>query len=228
MRCSGIVREAGRGALGGEGYPVYEIRVVDVTTTVRSRIGDAEATVDSFEIMWWPADEADVALGQRPVAKVFTSEHDRSEFLAKMVRPQVALAASRETFERPHPLDELLGEVLIGVTFVSSYLQLDFQPQGTIPVPPHRGPLTCEDPPVLHMADQRLAYGDPGYADGLVSLIGTEISETDEYLDLGVFIGFKGDAALSLALVDADGPEVATFNTPAGLHVWVPIDPWNS
>ncbi|HZA79547.1 MAG TPA: hypothetical protein VE623_24485 [Acidimicrobiales bacterium] len=222
MRTTGEVIEAGRGVLGGAGYPEYEIRVVDTVMTLWTRDRAAEETSRAFEVMWWPTSEPDVPLGERPITKSFEAPEQRERFLADKVRPQVDLLPATGSFERPHPLTEIIGEVLIAVTFVSVYVQLDFQPTGTTPTPPHRRPMNLEVPPHLLSAGSTLEYGEAGYANGVVALIGQTVAETDDYLDLGIYIGFDNGAALSTPLKDAGGYEVATFNTRTGVYVWTP------
>jgi hypothetical protein len=222
MRTTGEVVEAGRGVLGGSGYPEYEIRVADTVTTVWTRDHSEEETSRAFEVIWWPTSDPDAPIGERAITKIFESAEQRETFLVEKVRPQVPLSAAEQTFERLHPLAEIVSEILIGVTFVSVYVQLDFQPTGTTPMPPHRGPMNLEVPPHLLGVHSKLAYGEAGYADGLVALIGQAVTETDDYLDLGIYIGFENGTALSTPLKDAGGCEVATFNTATGLYVWTP------
>jgi hypothetical protein len=222
MRTIGEVIEAGRGVLGGPGYPEYEIRVADTMTTSWTRDRNAEETTRSHEVIWWLTSEPATALGERPIAQAFESPDEREHFLAEKVRPQVRLSPSHESFDRGHPLTEIIGEVLIGVTFVWTYVQLDFQPTGTTPVPPHRRPMNLEVPPRVLRAGDTLSYGEAGYADALVGLIGDTVVETDDYLDLGIYIGFETGIALSTPLTGVGGCEVATFNTPSGLYVWEP------
>jgi hypothetical protein len=106
------------------------------------------------------------------------------------------------------------------VTFVSVYVQLEFQPTGNTPMPSHRRPMTLEVPPDLLDTGTKLPSGGTGYADGLVALIGRTVTETDDFLDLGIYIGFDNGVALSTPLKDAGGYEVATFNTRTGVYVW--------
>lgn len=177
MRTTGEVVEAGRGVLGRVGLPGDESRVADTVTTVRTRDHTEEETSRAFEVIWWPTSDADVPIGERSITKIFESTEQRETFLAEKVRPQVSLSAAAQTFERPHPQAEIVGEVLIGVTFVSVYVQLDFQPTGTTPMPPHRGPMNLEVPPHLLGVHGKLAYGGTGYADGLVAVIGQAVTE---------------------------------------------------
>lgn len=158
MRTAGEVVEAGRGVLGGSGYPEYEIRVADTVTTVWTRDHSEEETSRAFEVIWWPTSDSDVPIGERAITKIFESAEQRETFLAEKVRHQVPLSAAAQTFERSHPLAEIVGEILIGVTFVSVYGQLDFQPTGTTPMPPHRRPMNLEVPPHLLGVHSKLAH----------------------------------------------------------------------
>jgi hypothetical protein len=235
MRVTGVVRESGRGVLGRPGYPTYEVRVVDTTTMLTARRddghghgdgdGDGERVSVRHEVLWWPVTDPELPLGQRPVAKRFAHAAERAAFLAASVRPQVALTpvddGPGQRFDRPHPLAEVVGDWLAGVTFSVGSVQLDLQPSGATPAPAHRTPLTFQVPPLLHRDGRTMGDDDAGWADGIVALLGREVTEADEYLDVGLYIGFD-EVGLSVAIDAGDGYEVATFGTPGGVHVWVP------
>ena len=195
------------------------------TVEAQSRDGKERAMVTRFVVLWRPVAEPEVPLALRPICKVHDSPADRNEFVSRLAPgSHLRRLDPPEVAERTHPLAEIVGETLIQVWFVSNYVQLHFQPGGTEPIPRHRSPLTCETAPLLRLpADGLLDYGERGYADGLVSLIGEHVTGVDEYLDDGLTIDFEHGAVLSIPLGPVDDwHELATFSTPHWLRVWMP------
>ena len=84
-----------------------------------------------------------------------------------------------------------------------------------------QGPTTCR-------------HADPGYADALVSLIGTPLSAVDEMLDLGLVLDFACGARLAVPLDGSGldgGAEIAAYADDEHLLVWRPGEPpirWGS
>lgn len=224
----GRVREVlaieARGAATWSGEP-YLVEAGRWTVEVENRDGTERAAVTRYVVLWRRASEPEVPLALRPMNKVLATPEERDDFIMKLApEARLSMLDQPEVVGRTHALAEIVGEVLIQVWFVTSYVQLHFQPDGVEPIPTHRSPLTCDTTPLVHVPGRAsLAHGQEGYADRLVNLIGMHVVAVDEYLDEGLTIAFENGAGLSIPLeATDDGYEVATFRTPHWLRVWTP------
>lgn len=102
-------------------------------------------------------------------------------------------------------LGRLVGFRLFSVQFVMDYVQLRFDgPTSDEPV------LNCDVLPVVEVAGRRIAPGQIGYADSLVSLIPGSVTATTEVKAQGLRLELtSGAILLSPSFDELVGPEIA-------------------
>jgi hypothetical protein len=102
-------------------------------------------------------------------------------------------------------LGRLVGFRLFSVQFVMDYVQLRFDG------PTHDEPvLNCDVMPVVEAAGRRIASGETGYADALVSLIPGTVTATTEARAKGLRLELTSGAIILLPTPDEiEGPEIA-------------------
>ncbi len=105
-------------------------------------------------------------------------------------------------------LGRLVGCRLYSVQFVLDYVQLRFDgPTRDEPV------LNCDVMPVVVTQGRRVAPGQVGYADALISLIASDVVTAAEEAAHGLRLEFAGGAiVLHPHLDDLTGPEIAMLS----------------
>lgn len=105
------------------------------------------------------------------------------------------------------PLEALVEEQLGSVVFVMDYLQLDFGDAR----------FTAYIWPVVTIGDAALHFGEPGYRDGLCSLIAHEVTSAEESTEEGLVIRFGlGEISTNPAAEDLRAPEIAQLQLHEG------------
>jgi len=181
-----------RGTGGWYGPRDLELRTVDACYTPVT--GSLRVKIRTFVVAFRGGYERSHTWDERE----FKTKEERQQWFEHTISsPRLRRVWWRRRARVSDSLNPLVGQALTQVTFVHDYLQLSFEDLR----------LTCEATPEVRTADERSTrYGAPGYADSLVSLIGSKVIHAAEHSD-GIRIDFV--SGTSLALWESEGvPEV--------------------
>lgn len=111
------------------------------------------------------------------------------------------------------PLQQLVMGSLGSVTFVGDYVQLDF----------HGPRLSLFVWPRVEAFGETRTFGDAGYRDHLVGLIGRTVVAANESAGSGLVVRFEGDASLVVnpEPQELQGPEIALLHLNGDDRSWM-------
>jgi hypothetical protein len=203
MKIFTTTTDAGSGFWGSS----YEIRLVTVTKEYVSRKSDKKIDVNRFDIHFRTSED------QIWDERWFSSKKLRSDFLEKHFSNILLESIQQPALPGEYVPARVLGESLASVVFVMDYLQLDFGLYG----------FNIYNWPVIYKAGRSISVKDIDYRNELCLLIGQKVCEVDEYLDLGITLGFENGVVVSVPLKVEEGyscPEIAALQRDNITWIW--------
>jgi hypothetical protein len=194
----------------GTWYYRWELELATRVSTYRQALGPETRSLTRYDVRF--RRDADSAWD----ARGFDSENARGEFLSRNFA-ELELNDSNQTRAVPHPMATAVGHQVTHIELVlDSYLQLRFDE--------HR--LNLYAWPTVQVGAGKVTHRESIYADAVQSLRGSRLVEVDEYLDIGLVIGFDTGAHLVVDFrSDPGGPELADYQGPSGWYVWIAGEP---